>query len=198
LFRQNQPSSLSATRTNYVHDINNTFGLIRLDDDSTFTTIDENVIARGNMLFEIKGPCAIRNNICIDIKDLIIKRWFNAEIVFDHNVFIGTDAKRTQYKRQNKIETFWTSISRCHNSVLFVPPPLPAVSLGQDLASVEQRGQAQVGLLYTDPLLDRDAMKQKIYRFKPGSPCEKLGIKPLDLSAVGSTVKDPPTVSSDR
>jgi hypothetical protein len=33
-------------------------------------------------------------------------------------------------------------------------------------------------------------MKKKIFRFLPGSPCEKLGIKPLDLSSVGSTVQD--------
>jgi hypothetical protein len=36
-----------------------------------------------------------------------------------------------------------------------------------------------------------EAMKKRIFRFMPGSPCEKLGIKPLDLSSVGSTVKDP-------
>jgi hypothetical protein len=169
--------------------------MIRLDDDATFTTISENVIARGNMLLVIKGPCEIRNNISVDIHDLIIKRWFDAEIAFDHNVCIGTDAKRTQYKRQDKIETLWSSIPKCQNSILYVPPPLHAASLGQDLTIAEQRGQAQVGLLYADPLLDREAMKQQIFRFLPGSPCEELGIKPIDLSSAGSTVKDQPTLN---
>ena len=44
-------------------------------------------------------------------------------------------------------------------------------------------------------VLDKEAMKQKIFRFNPGLPCEKLGIKPVDLSTVGSTVQDAPLVS---
>ena len=31
-------------------------------------------------------------------------------------------------------------------------------------------------------------MNKKIFRFKPGSPAEKLGIKSIDLSNVGSTL----------
>jgi hypothetical protein len=37
-------------------------------------------------------------------------------------------------------------------------------------------------------MFDEEAMKEKIFRFKPGSPAEKLGIKPIDLSNVGSTL----------
>jgi hypothetical protein len=33
-------------------------------------------------------------------------------------------------------------------------------------------------------------MKERIFGFKPGSPCEKLGIEPIDLSSVGSSIKD--------
>lgn len=65
------------------------------------------------------------------------------------------------------------------------------MSLGQDLTTKQQRGMAEAGLLYADPMIDREAMKKKIFRFKSGSPCEKLGIKPLDFSKVGSTVQDP-------
>lgn len=45
--------------------------------------------------------------------------------------------------------------------------------------------------MYADPMLDREAMEKKIFCFLPGSPCKKLGIRPLDMSHVGSTVKDP-------
>jgi hypothetical protein len=31
-------------------------------------------------------------------------------------------------------------------------------------------------------------MENKIFRFKPGSPAIQLGIQPLDLSKVGSTL----------
>jgi len=37
-------------------------------------------------------------------------------------------------------------------------------------------------------MFDQDAMQDKVFRFKPGSPAEKLGIKPIDLSKVGSSL----------
>ena len=42
--------------------------------------------------------------------------------------------------------------------------------------------------LYAD--VDQEAMKQRIFRFKPGSPAKKLGINPLDMSKVGSTLAE--------
>ena len=45
-----------------------------------------------------------------------------------------------------------------------------------------------VAMLFADPLFDEEAMNKKIFRFKPGSPAEKLGIKSIDLSNVGSTL----------
>jgi hypothetical protein len=74
---------------------------------------------------------------------------------------------------------------------LFFPSPPPGINLGRELTTETQRGNTPVGLLYADPLLDRDAMKRKTFYFKPGSPCETLDIKPLDLSTVGSTLHDP-------
>jgi hypothetical protein len=45
-------------------------------------------------------------------------------------------------------------------------------------------------MLYADPLIDKEAMKGKIFRFKSGSLARQLGIKPIDLSSVGSTLKE--------
>ena len=59
---------------------------------------------------------------------------------------------------------------------------------GRDLVPPEKRGGANMGLLFADPMFDEDAFEQKIFRFKPGSPAEKLGIRSIDLSKVGSTL----------
>jgi hypothetical protein len=49
-------------------------------------------------------------------------------------------------------------------------------------------GNDIVKLLYADPMFDEDAMKQKIFRFKKGSPAIALGIEPIDLSQAGSSL----------
>jgi hypothetical protein len=36
-------------------------------------------------------------------------------------------------------------------------------------------------MLFADPLFDEEAMKQRIFTFKPGSPAPGLGIEPIDL-----------------
>jgi hypothetical protein len=77
------------------------------------------------------------------------------------------------------------------NCVVYATSLLKDVTPGQELATDEQRKDGQAGLIYADPLLDPDAMEKKIFRFLPGSPCEKLDIKSLDMSQAGSTVKDP-------
>ena len=53
-------------------------------------------------------------------------------------------------------------------------------------------GEDDVKLLYADPMFDAEAMQRKIFRFRPGSPAEKLGIEPIDLSNVGSTLARKP------
>jgi hypothetical protein len=51
-----------------------------------------------------------------------------------------------------------------------------------------------VGLQFGDPMFDQEAMKKRTYiASSPDRPAKKLGIRPLDLSKVGSTVHDPPT-----
>ena len=67
---------------------------------------------------------------------------------------------------------------------------VPKAELGVDLRTGKKviPGVDPVKLLYADPMFDEAAMKQKIFRFLPGSPAEKLGIEPIDLSEVGSSL----------
>ena len=51
---------------NYLHDIEQSRGYIRLDDISAYTIIAHNVGHRGGRMFQIKGPAEIRNNFAID------------------------------------------------------------------------------------------------------------------------------------
>jgi hypothetical protein len=88
------------------------------------------------------------------------------------------------------INGFWTFLPHCEDSLFYSANTPKGVKPGDELERDDQRGEAKVGMLYADPLFDKEAMRQKIFRFKPGSPAEKLGIKPLDLSKVGSTVQD--------
>lgn len=178
---------------NYIHDIEHSHGLIRLDDNSAFTFIHENVLLRGNKMFEIKGPNEFRNNFIINGGNYSF--FSNLGLFSDRNLFMeseGSNVKQRQYllAKTNKTDEIYKYFDRCENNLLFVAPVPSNVKFGQDLVTAKQRGQAEVGLLFADPLLDLEAMKQKIFRFKPGSPAEKLGIHPLDMSQVGSNLKD--------
>jgi len=72
-------------------------------------------------------------------------------------------------------------------------PYVPKIKLGNDLFTGQSvtLGKDPVKLLYTDPMFDEEAMKKGLYRFKEGSPAEKLGIKPIDLREVGSSLATP-------
>ena len=67
---------------------------------------------------------------------------------------------------------------------------MPKTKLGNELFSGQpvKVGKDSVKLLYADPMFDEEAMKEGLYRFKEGSPAEKLGIKPIDLREVGSSL----------
>ena len=161
---------------NYLHDIDAT--MIRTDNEATFTLVAENVYARGRGMQTFKGPGEFRDNIGIEVKKIGPNR---PKMTSTRNLFVVEKAKAEENKTFGKWE----------NCLLYSTAPLKGVSPGQELATDKQRGDSEVGLLVADPMLDPDAMEQKIFRFLPGSPCEKLGIKPLDMSQVGSTVKDP-------
>jgi Right handed beta helix region len=166
---------------NYCHDVKKANSAIRLDDISPFTYILSNVVERGRETFQIKGPGEIRNNFSIDILGFLGKRFYPVEV--DHNIFYNS----SDQSAPNDVATYQI-LDRWSNSLVYDVKPLDGFKPGDDLMSPAKRGKAAVGLLYADPMFDEAAMKQKIFRFMPGSPAIKLGIQPIDLSKVGSTL----------
>lgn len=77
---------------------------------------------------------------------------------------------------------------RVSNSLMYVEDPPDEMKFGQDVIAPDRRGKAGVGMLFADPMFDEEAMKQRIFRFQPGSPAPGLGIEPIDLSTAGSTL----------
>jgi len=168
---------------------------MRLDDNSTFTYFKDNVCYGSKKGFSFKAPAEVRNNFFIDVEDASIgpKPYLRDDerVVYDANLVYNAPEDE-----EGKVRVFWRSLKDKKgvylNCLLFSEPVPKGVKPGDELIPAEFFGDAKVGVLFADPMLDREAMKQRLYRFKPGSPCEKLGIKPLDLSKVGSTVQDPP------
>jgi hypothetical protein len=173
---------------NYLHDIYNARGYIRLDDVSGYTIITHNVGQRGAMMMQIKGPGEIRNNFAFDTGLFIARRWFPTEI--DNFILYNTPQGKdhfNQYKRFPDVNLIYEFFDRVSNSLIFVENPPDEIKLGQDVIAPDKRGEANVGMLFADPMFDEEAMKQRIFRFRPGSPAPGLGIEPIDLSSVGST-----------
>lgn len=69
-------------------------------------------------------------------------------------------------------------------------PFVPDSGIGTDLFTGKEvvPGKGEIKLLYADPMFDEAAMKKKNFRFRDGSPALKLGIEPIDLSSVGSSL----------
>ena len=174
---------------NYLHDIYNSNGYIRLDDVSGYTIITHNVGIRGSRMMQIKGPGEIRNNFAIDTELFIARRWCPTEI--DNFILFNTPHGKghfNQYKRFPDVKLIYEFFDRVSNSLIFVENPPDEITLGKDVIAPDRRGEADVGMRFADPLFDKKAMKQQIFRFKPGSPAPDLGIEPIDLSSAGSTL----------
>ena len=170
---------------NYLHDIGGARGYIRLDDHSGPTVIKNNVGVRTSMMFVMKGPGEYLNNFSIDCARMTNKRWADTQL--DQMVYYVTPAMKANIKKKSGGFVF-DDFERVSNCLIFAPKAIDQALLGKDMIAKDRRGGAAVGMLYADPLFDKAAMKQKIFRFKPGSPAEKLGIQPIDLSKVGSTL----------
>jgi len=174
---------------NYFQDIHTSRGYIRLDDVSGYTIITHNVGVRGARMMQIKGPGEIRNNFAFDTKLFIARRWCPTEI--DNFILYNTpqgEGHFNQYKRFPEINMIYEFFDRVSNSLIYVENPPDEIKLGQDAIATDKRGDAEVGMLFADPMFDEEAMKQRIFRFKPGSPAPGLGIEPIDLSSAGSTL----------
>jgi len=174
---------------NYFHDIHTSRGYIRLDDVSGYTIITHNVGVRGARMMQIKGPGEIRNNFAFDTKLFIARRWCPTEI--DNFIIYNTpqgEGHFNQYKRFPDVNLIYEFFDRVSNSLIYVENPPDEIKLGQDVIAPDKRGEAEVGMLFADPMFDEEAMKQRIFRFKPGSPAPGLGIEPIDLSTAGSSL----------
>ena len=174
---------------NYFQDIHTSRGYIRLDDVSGYTIITHNVGVRGARMMQIKGPGETRNNFAFDTELFIARRWCPTEI--DNFILYNTpkgEGHYNQYKRFPDIYMVYEFFDRVSNSLIYLENPPDELKLGQDVIAPDRRGDADVGMLFADPLFDEEAMKQRIFRFKPGSPSLALGIEPIDLSKAGSTL----------
>lgn len=174
---------------NYFHDIHTSRGYIRLDDVSGYTIITHNVGVRGARMMQIKGPGEIRNNFAFDTELFIARRWCPTQI--DNFILYNTpkgEGHYNQYKRFPDVKMIYEFFDRVSNSLIYVENPPAEIKLGQDVIAPDKRGGAKVGMLFADPMFDEEAMKQRIFRFKPGSPAPGLGIEPIDLSTAGSSL----------
>jgi hypothetical protein len=174
---------------NYLHDIYNSNGYIRLDDVSGYTIITHNVGVRGSNMMQIKGPGEIRNNFALDTEIFIKRRWCPTAI--DHYVLHNTPLGKghyNQYKRFPEVHMIYEFFDRVSNSLIYVEDPTKEIQPGDDVIARDKRGGAEVGMLFADPMFDQEAMKNRVFRFMPDSPAPGLGIEPIDLSTAGSSL----------
>jgi hypothetical protein len=175
---------------NYIHDVDNNRGYIRLDDNSGYTYIRNNVFERGRLMLVMKWDGEYRNNFAIDTRQISNKEWYPAklnQIIF----YSSADKVKLVNKEKWREESGFKQtdiIKSCSDSIFFAKNRAGEFKPGQDIIAKENRGGSDVGMLFVDPMFDEEAMKKQIFRFKPGSPAIKLGIKPIDLSKAGSTL----------
>ena len=194
---------------NYLHKNHDTAGAVRLDDNPSFTIIRENVITESERGFGLKGPADLINNFVFTetfLRGRSLPSWLGGtkKVLPQRNIFLPEASSKSTdglYLTDNRAKNrpFYQNLPRMEDSIYFTKnqstPYVPKEKLGSDLFSGQAAkiGEGSVKLLYTDPMFDEEAMKEGFYRFKKGSPAEKLGIKPIDLRKVGSSLADRPS-----
>ena len=189
---------------NYLHENHDTAGAIRLDDNPSFTIIRENVITESERGFGLKGPADLVNNFVFTetfLRGRSLPGWLGGtkKVLPQRNIFLPTSSSKSTnglYLTDDRATNrpFYQNLPRMEDSIYFTrnrsEPYVPKEKLGSDLFSGQPAtaGKDSVKLLYADPMFDEEAMKEGLYRFRKGSPAEKLGIKPIDLRTVGSSL----------
>jgi hypothetical protein len=179
---------------NYIHEFfSEKSNPMRLDDNSTFTYFENNVCYGSKKGIAFKASAEVCNNFFINVEDASIGGHSNNKILFKSNLLcrrLGKNDKGSPTKRG-----FWQSPTdkpSGYINCLYFDALIPSgIKPGDILITSIEPNKSKIGLEFGNPMFDQEAMKKKIFRFMPGSPCEKLGIKPLDLSSVGSAVQDP-------
>lgn len=193
---------------NYLHQNHDTAGAIRLDDNPSFTIIRENVITESERGLGLKGPADVINNFIFTetfLRGRSTPGWLGGtkKALPVRNIFMPPASSKSNnglYLTDDraKDKPFYENLPRMENSIYFTEntskPYVPKTALGNDLFTGKPvtSGQGLVKLWYVDPMFDEEAMKEGLYRFKKGSPAEKLGIKPIDLREVGSSLARSP------
>ena len=187
---------------NFCHDNWNVAGTIRLDDNPSFTFMEHNVIMNSDRGFGIKGDSTLKNNFVIDVDYFMRGRTdLPHSVANSHNVFLAPSQgfRKGGYYLHDEEEgihylPYHRKLRGMQNSIFFTrntdPDFLPKAEHGTDLRTGKEvhPGEDRIELLYADPLFDEEAMKDKHFKFKEGSPALKMRIEPIDLREVGSTL----------
>ncbi|WP_231617762.1 right-handed parallel beta-helix repeat-containing protein [Novipirellula aureliae] len=189
---------------NYLHKNYDTAGTLRLDDNPSYTIIRENVITEAQQGFGLKDRAEVSNNFVFTetfLRGRSTPGWLGGtkKVIPKGNIFMPPASSKssnglylTDSRATNK--PFYENLPLMENSIYFTNNKsecyVPKAALGSDLFTGQQvkAGKNGIKLLYADPMFDEEAMKKNIYRFKKGSPAIALGIKPIDLSQVGSSL----------
>lgn len=199
---------------NYLHENHGTAGAIRLDDNPSFTIIRENVISTSERGFGLKGPADVINNFIFTetfLRGRTLPGWLGGtkKVMPRRNIFMPPASAKVSsglYLTDDRAteRPFYENLPKTENSIYFTKntrkPYVPKTKRGNDLFSGEPvtPGEDPVKLLYADPMFDEEAMKEGLYRFKNGSPAQKLGIRPIDLREVGSSLVNPSDSGTEK
>ena len=188
------PSEGTSVSHNLIHDVTCfTYGGWGLytDEGSTGITMEGNVTydtTDGGFHQHYGKENIIRNNVFAFSEEYQVKRSraeehrsFSFEkniIVFDRGQLLGSNWSGTTANFLNKDNLFWDYSAR---PVTFTEQKLP-------LTDWQKRGQ-DVGSAVADPLFVDPAKRD--FRLQPGSPALAMGIKSIDVTAMGVLRDDP-------
>ncbi len=175
-------------RRNFIHDIfSSEFidGSLRTDDFQRGVVWEENVIYRSNAGgWMHKGTNNLINNFIVDVSPVRYLRTYKEDVsgsVFERNVFYAPNGKATFLSLYSGPEQL--SKCRVEGNVYFNGPDAASAD-SSFLTKLRALGLSATDV-YADPMFVD--IEHRNFRFKPGSPALKLGIKPVDVSEAGLT-----------
>jgi hypothetical protein len=188
------PSEGTSVSHNHIHDVMclqyGGWGLYT-DEGSTGVTMEGNVVhdtTDGGFHQHYGKDNVIRNNVLAFAEEYQVKRTRAEEhlsftfeknlIVYDRGELLGSNWSGTTANFVTKGNLYWDYSGR---PITFTDKKLP-------LTEWQKKGQ-EVGSMIADPLFVDPAKRD--FRLKPGSPALALGIKSLDVSAMGVLRDDP-------
>ncbi len=191
---------------NYLHKNWGTAGTVRLDDNPSFTIITNNVIAEADHGLSLKGPADVFNNFIFTdtfLRGRAMPGWLGAtkQAYPKMNIFMPPASSKSSNglyltSKRAKDRPFFLNLPKTENSIYYTlnisKSYVPTSALGTDLVTGEPvtPGTDEIKLLYADPMFDQELMKQGFFRFQKGSVAERMGIQPLDMRKVGSSLAE--------